>query len=228
MLMADTVMNDTVLGDYSTAVLYDAARRLEMEVGLQAVMPVARNLRVAAPAYTVKFAPANQPPQKPLNFYDIIASAPKGHILAIEVGADRWICGANISRFAQLSGMAGMVMDGCVRDIACVRERGYPIFSRGAAVTSYAGALVLAAVGGDVVCGGVTIATGDMIVGDDDGVVSLPRSRLQELLHEAEEIACLDEKLGSDIEARRPLAELNASRMRWPIRRAALQASATS
>jgi len=219
--MANTVINHVEFGEYSTAILYDAARRLDLEVGLRAVMPVARNLRVVAPAYTVKFAPADQPPKVPLNFYDIIASAPKGHILAVEVGADRWICGANISRFAQLSGMAGMVLDGCVRDIACVRERGYPIFAHGAAVTGCAGALVLSAVGRDIVCGDVTIATGDIIVGDDDGVVCLPAFRLQEILYEAEEIARLDAKLGSDIEARRPLTELQFTRVRWPVRRAA-------
>jgi 4-hydroxy-4-methyl-2-oxoglutarate aldolase len=206
---------------HSTATLYDAARRLGLETGLRAVMPLARNARIAAPAYTMRFAPADQRPKNLLNFYDVIAAAPKGHVLTIQVGADRWVCGSNTTRFAELSGMAGMVMDGCIRDIAAMRDRSYPVFGYGAAVTGYPGALVLSETGGDILCGGVNIATGDIIVGDDDGVVSLPASRLEEIHYEAEEIAWLDTKLERDIEARRPLAELHETRVKWPVRRAA-------
>jgi 4-hydroxy-4-methyl-2-oxoglutarate aldolase len=207
-------------GTHNTATLYDAGRRLGLEIALQGVAPMVRNARVTGPAYTVSFAAADQARKSSLNFYDIIASAPKGHILTVQVGADRWAFGANTSRFAELAGMAGIVLDGCVRDIAAVRARDYPIFARGAAVTGYPGALVLNAVGDEIVCGGIAIAPADIIVGDEDGVVSLPRSRLQEILYEAEEIARLDAKLESDIEARRPLPELHATRTQWSVRRA--------
>ena len=209
------------LAKHSTATLYDAGRRLGLEIALRGVMPMARKARVAGPACTVKFAPAALAPKSSLNFYDVIAAAPKGYIVTIEAGVDRWIFGANTSRFSELSGIAGMVLDGCVRDIAQIRERDYPLFARGVAVTGYPGALVMSAVGWEIVCGGAPVAAGDFIVGDDDGVVCLPKSRLQDILHEAEEIASLDAKLEGDIEARCTLEELHATRIRWPIRRAA-------
>lgn len=223
--MANNPTASVELGKYSTATLYDAGRRLGLETALRGVMPMARKARVVGPAFTVKFAPAGQAAKSSLNFYDIIAAAPRGCIVTIEAGMDRWILGANTSRFSELSGMAGLVLDGCVRDIAQIRERDYPVFARGAAVTGYPGALVMSAVGCDIVCGGMPIAVGDIIVGDEDGVVSLPQSRLRDILHEAEEIASLDAKLEGDIEARRPLEELHATRIRWPIRRMAAQRS---
>ena len=128
-----------------------------------------------------------------------------------------------MSRYAQLSGMSGMIIDGCIRDIAIVRKRGYPIFARGASPAGYSSALALAAAGGTVDCAGVTVATGDIVVADDDGVVCIPAARLQEVLYEAAEIVNLDTKLGSDIEARRPLPELHDTLRRWSSRRAAAE-----
>ncbi len=212
--------NAAALNGYGTAVLYDAARRLQLEVGLRSVMPVARGRRFAAPAVTVRFSPPEQArAASGLNFYDIIAEAPKGSALVVQAGADRWVCGGNITRFAELSGLAGFVTDGCVRDIASVRERDFPIYARGVSVAGYAAALVLAAVGEPVLCGDVAVGSGDVVVGDEDGVVCLPTARLSEIIHEAADIAALDARLGADIEAGRPLAELHASRVRWPLRR---------
>ena len=180
--MADTPIGGSSGVSYSTAVLYDAARRLGLEVGLRGVAPLARGLRVAAPAYTVQFVPADQRLKSGLNFYDIIDKAPKAHALVFGIGVDRWVFGGNLSRFAQLSGIAGLVLDGCVRDIAEVRERGYPVFAQGTSVSGYARDRVLSAAGVEIVCGGVAVGSGDLVVGDDDGVVSLPASRVPEIL----------------------------------------------
>ncbi|WP_219214002.1 RraA family protein [Variovorax boronicumulans] len=206
---------------FETSTLHDAARRLGLEVGLDAVMPLAPGMRLQGLAYTVRFGPVDATPSAPLNFYDVIAHAPKGSVLVVQVGMARWVCGANMSRFAQLSGMAGMVLDGCVRDVAAIRTRGYPMFARGVAVRSYADALAMQAVHGGIDCGGIHIESGDVIVGDDDGVVALPASRLEDILYEADQIAMLDRKLAADIEGRRPLPELHATRLQWSVRRTA-------
>lgn len=217
--MSDQVIRSLIAGNFGTSDLYDAARRLKLEIGLQSVIPVARGRKLIASAYTVRFSPIGQATATGLNFYDVISEAPKGSVLVVQVGADRWICGSNITRFAQLSGLAGIVTDGSVRDIGVVAERDYPIYARGISVVSYAAAFVLDAVGESIICGSAAVVSGDIIVGDDDGVVCLPAANLQDILFEAEDIARLDVKLGSDIEARRPLDELHASRTRWSVRR---------
>lgn len=204
---------------FSTAVLYDAARRLGLEIGLRGVAPVAGGLRLAAPAYTVSFIPAGQRPKPSLNFYDIINTAPKGSVLVFGANVDRWLFGGNVSLFAQLSGVAGMVLDGCLRDIAEVRERRFPLFARGASVSGYSRDRMLSELGGTIVCGEVTVATGDLVVGDDDGVVCLPASRVDDILFQAEDIQELDLKLARDIESRRPLSALHETRLRWSVPR---------
>lgn len=216
--MSDFQSNDLTTS-YSTAVLYDAARRLGLEIGMRGVAPVASNLRLAAPAYTVGFLPAGQRPKSGLNFYDIIDGAPKGSVLVFGANVDRWLFGGNLSLFAQLSGVAGMVLDGCLRDIAELRERRYPVFSSGVSVSGYSRDRILGELGGTIVCGEVTVSTGDLVVGDDDGVVCLPAARIDDILFQAEEIQALDEKLARDIASRRPLPALHETRLRWSVLR---------
>lgn len=219
--MSDIATAKHGVTDFSTAVLYDAARRLGLEIGLRGVAPVASGMRVAARAYTIGFLPAGQRPKSGLNFYDIINEAPKGHVFTFGVGVDRWVFGGNLSLFAQKSGSAGMVLDGCVRDVAEIRARNYPVFSAGTSVSGYARDRVLAEVGGEIVCGGVVVTSGDLIVGDEDGVVCLPAPRVSDILFQAEDIEALDLRLAADIASGRPLAELHATRTRWSVLRPA-------
>ncbi len=217
--MIDASIEDIERTTFSTAVLYDAARRLGLEIGIRGVMPMCRRSRVVGRAYTVKFVPAGQHPKTSLNFYDIVTGAPKSRVLVFGVGVDRWVFGGNLSRFAELQGVQGIVMDGCMRDVAAIRERDYPIFATGASVSGYASERMLSSVGDDIVCGGMAVATDDFIVGDDDGVVCLPKARVREILFEAEEIQQLDLTLEGDIERGLPLAELHKTRLRWSTRR---------
>jgi 4-hydroxy-4-methyl-2-oxoglutarate aldolase len=217
--MTDVPIENIEGTTFSTAVLYDAARRLGLEIGIRGVRPMSRRTRVVGRAYTVKFVPVGQHPKTSLNFYDIVTGAPKSRVLVLGVGVDRWVFGGNLSRFAELQGVRGIVMDGCMRDVAAIRERDYPIFATGASVSGYATERMLSAVGEDIVCGGIAVATEDFIVGDDDGVVCLPKARVQEILFEAEEVEHLDLTLEGDIEKGLPLADLHKTRVRWSARR---------
>ena len=207
--------------EHETSTLYDAARRLGIATGLKGVAPIAAGMRVAGPAYTVQFVEKGSRPASKRSFYDVMAAAPAGSVLLIQVGIDRWISGANMARFAELSGIAGVVMDGCVRDIGILRTRGYPIFSRGASVQGYGDFLMLGDSNVDIVCGGLDVSADSVVVGDDDGVVVLPRARLDEILYEADEIVELDKKMAEGIEARVPLAVLDQTRTQWSRRRGA-------
>ncbi|MDB5875065.1 MAG: diguanylate cyclase [Ramlibacter sp.] len=207
------------LDTYDTSTLYDAARRLGIPTGLAGVVPIRAGMRLAGPAYTVQFVEKGSRPASSYTFYDVMAAAPAGSVLVAQVGIDRWISGANMSRFAQLSGLAGIVMDGCVRDVSVLRGRGYPVFSKGVSVQGYGDFLMLGDSNIEISCGGLSISPNDTVVGDDDGVVVLPRARLEEILYEAEEIVQLDKQLAAGIEARLPLAALDEPRVQWSRRR---------
>ncbi|MBG9388001.1 RraA family protein [Caenimonas aquaedulcis] len=207
------------LDAFDASTLYDAARRLGLETGVAGVTALAPGMRVAGPSYTVQFVAKGSQPKGSRSFYDVMAAAPAGSVMVVQVGIDRWISGANMSRFAALAGISGIVMDGCVRDIGVSRSRGYPIFSKGSAIQGYGDFLMLGATGIDIQCGGLKVSPDDIVVGDDDGVVVLPRARLDDILYEAQEILELDRKLADGIEARLPLPALDEIRVQWSRRR---------
>lgn len=207
------------LQQYETSTLYDAARRLGLSTGMTGVSPLAPGMRVVGPAFTVQYVAKGSQPASARSFYDVMAAAPAGAVLVVEVGLERWISGANMARFAQLAGIAGIVMDGCVRDVAVLRSRGYPVFSRGVSTQGFSDVLSLGASNIDIQCGGLMVSPQDIVVGDEDGVVVLPGAQLEEILYEAHEIEQLDRKMAADIDARLPLSALDATRVQWSRRR---------
>lgn len=83
-----------------------------------------------------------------------------------------------------LRGIAGLVLDGAIRDLAEIRERGFPVFARG---TSPAGPHKSGGgtARGIISCGGVAVAHGDLIVADLDGVTVVPQARISATLDAA-------------------------------------------
>ena len=85
---------------------------------------------------------------------------------------------------AQRHGVAGFVVDGVIRDVAEARERGFPVLARG--VIPIPGAKDrLGALGGPVRVGGVEVQPGDIVVGDEEGVVVVPLARATHVLQAA-------------------------------------------
>lgn len=84
----------------------------------------------------------------------------------------------------QAKGIEGVVVDGACRDVAGLRALGFPVFAR--AVTPrnyhYPAGLDHGAVNVPVVCAGVLVEPGDIVIGDDDGVVVLPRRIATEIV----------------------------------------------
>lgn len=89
--------------------------------------------------------------------------------------------GELMMRDALNRGIAGIVLDGAVRDVAAIRELGFPCFAR-ASVPRGPHKGFGGTVGAPVSCGGVAVASGDLIVGDADGVTVVPQARIAEVL----------------------------------------------
>jgi 4-hydroxy-4-methyl-2-oxoglutarate aldolase len=109
--------------------------------------------------------------------------------------------GELLSTAAQVRGAAGAVMDGCVRDIKAIREMGFPVFHGGIAPLDSKGRARVMAIDVPVECAGVPVSSGDLVFGDADGLVVVPRSV------EAEVLKLAEEKLRGE---RDTLAELRA------------------
>jgi 4-hydroxy-4-methyl-2-oxoglutarate aldolase len=82
---------------------------------------------------------------------------------------------------AQKRGGVGLVIDGAVRDIPILRQIGFPVFARTSSPGSTA-KKTFGSIGRPITCGGVLVNPGDIIIGDEDGVVVIPASRAAEVL----------------------------------------------
>jgi 4-hydroxy-4-methyl-2-oxoglutarate aldolase len=146
--------------------------------------PVAPGMRMCGPAVT-SLGPDLTVRRTAINL------AEPGDVLVVAAGGVRdYACfGDGTARRMQVKGLAGAVIDGCTRDAAGIRALGFPTFALGTTARNYhypAGG-DFGAVNVDVACGGVLVRPGDVVFGDDDGVVVIPRLVAPELIDSIEE-----------------------------------------
>ncbi|MEU6371812.1 RraA family protein [Streptomyces sp. NPDC046909] len=145
-----------------------------MDIGIR---PLWDAPRVAGPAYTVRCEPGDN-----LMLHAAIHRAEPGSVVVVESGdLDYALAGGNVCAVAQRRGIAAFVVDGLIRDLAEVREAGFPVFARG--VIPIPGTKnELGTLGAPAHVGGVLIHPGDIVVADEEGIVVTPAAREEEIL----------------------------------------------
>ncbi|MBN2588582.1 MAG: hypothetical protein JXA96_01870 [Sedimentisphaerales bacterium] len=152
-------------------------------------------------ARTATFTPADKLPQgTELNLKsatDMIDSAHEGEvgIIVVEDGLNIAGIGGLMATTAKSRGLAGMVIDGGVRDIEEITSLGLPVFGR--SITPATAVNYYAAIEKDIAvqCAGVTVNPGDIIVAGTDGVVCVPKNLAEEVLKKAQEIDATETKM---------------------------------
>jgi 4-hydroxy-4-methyl-2-oxoglutarate aldolase len=146
-----------------------------MRARVKAAWPGAR---VAAPVVTVRCTPGDN-----LAIHVAVATAAQGHVLVVDVGdvAERGYWGEVLTTGAESRGLSGLVIDGGVRDVDAIAAHGFPVFSAAIALRG-ATKQSPGTVGMPVVVGGVTVSSGDWVVGDADGVTVVPAAALSTVL----------------------------------------------
>ena len=122
---------------------------------------------------------------------DVIVAAADGF-------AGAAIMGDNVAWMARNGGVAALVTDGVVRDAAGIRDIGVPMFAAGITPNSCARSGP-GRVGLPVVCGGVAVSAGDVLVGDADGVVVVPRAQLAAVVARLEQVLAAERALQARI-----------------------------
>ncbi len=132
----------------------------------------------------------------------LVATAAPGKVLMVDVG------GAPISTLGGLAALAaskrgagGVVIDGGCRDVDEIRATKLWLASRWIVPTTGKRRLKLQSIGGTVSIGGIAVSEGDLVVGDDTGIVVVPRARLLQVLEQAELIVAIDERVEARIRA---------------------------
>ncbi|PKW18224.1 4-carboxy-4-hydroxy-2-oxoadipate aldolase/oxaloacetate decarboxylase [Saccharopolyspora spinosa] len=135
-----------------------------------AVKPLHPAMAVAGPALTVDCKPADN-----LAIQHAVTLARPGDVLVVDakafLEAGPW--GDILTLYAQQVGITGLVIDGSVRDSQAIVDMGFPVFCRGICIKG-TGKNQPGKVNETIICGGVTINPGDVVVGDADGVVVVP------------------------------------------------------
>lgn len=118
--------------------------------------------------------------------------------------------GELLSTAARARGAAGCVVDGLVRDVRQIREMRFPVFHGGIGPLDTKGRARMMERDIPVECGGVRVENGDLLLGDVDGIVVVPRARADEVIAAAREKVRGEGATRKELEAGRPLAEVFA------------------
>ena len=151
--------------DQSAATLYEAAGQAgAMDAGIRPIVP---GMRVCGSALPVRCQPGDN-----LTLHAVIAVARPGDVIVADVAdyieAGHW--GEILTVAAQARQVAGLVINGGVRDVEAAQRRHFPVFSRAVSMKATV-KRVFGAINVPIVCGGAVVRPGDLVLADDDGVV---------------------------------------------------------
>ena len=166
------------IANFDTATLYEAAGQQGAMV--PEIRPLARGTRMAGPALTVACPPGDN-----LMLHAAVADAAPGDVLVAQCHDFTFgVWGEVLMTAAQARGIAGLILDGAVRDVGALERAGFPVFCRAvsmrAATKARRGILRM-----PVTCGGQLVRPGDIVVADETGVVILPVAGLDDVMERA-------------------------------------------
>lgn len=194
-----------------TGWIVDALGRLKINGCSEAVYPMSRTARrLAGRAVTVQYLPKRGTGPKVPNHYSVMRNiAQPGEVLVIAaLGTPCWLLGENQAHVAMYRGLAGICVDGCVRDADEIAELPLPVFARGAGIRPYATHLDLTGVNVPVSFAGAQIRPGDVIVADGDGMVVVPGDLAENILMQTLEIAGIEKEMEDTIRNNGSLEEI--------------------
>lgn len=175
-----------------TATLHEAAKK--QGALPSAIKPVAPQFRCAGSALTV-----HSPGGDNLWLHRALEVARPGDVLVVHTSGvyEHGYWGEIMTTMAQVRGLAGLVIDGCVRDSVLLADIGFPVFARGLCIQGTGKDFgAIGWINHPVMMGQVVVQAGDLVVGDADGVVAIAQASAAEVVavgqqREADEAAIL-------------------------------------
>ena len=174
-----TVSDETIalLAKLNTPTLANALEDLGIDGVIAGLPPAGPGLRCVGRAVTVleMTGPRGAFLASDFKVGDMIDAAGKGDVIVVSNGGapiSTW--GGTASYAAHLKGIAGLVVDGGIRDREEICELGFPAFARHMIPTTGKTRIRVEAIGGTITCSGIRVASGDIIVADGTGIVCIP------------------------------------------------------
>ena len=178
---------------------------------VQGVQPLDRPVeKMIGPAFTLRYIPAREDldrhgatPDPNAMQREAIEAIPSGHVLVMDCRADARAASAGDIYMTRLMvrGVAGVVTDGGIRDSEATKRIGLPVFCAGPSAPTNRVIHHAVDCGLPVACGGVAVYPGDVVVGDADGVVIIPRHLVDEVAGDGAEQERLEGYIQSRVAA---------------------------
>jgi 4-hydroxy-4-methyl-2-oxoglutarate aldolase len=197
-----------VIAAYAKLSTTDLCDALDLSCVMRYVIrPLWPNMpRIAGPAFTARTGRHDN-----LMFHASIYLAQPGDVIVVAAGDDEMaVAGGNVCAIAQRRGVAGLIVDGVIRDAGESRDRQFPVFARG--VSPIPGKRVGEGdINAPIRCGGVVVNPGDVVVADEEGIVVVALARADEILAKVQARVAAEAMLSLDDWERRHRAAVEAA-----------------
>jgi len=189
-----------------TTSISDALDRLGIAGQCLDIKPLDHRFRVTGRAFTILYGPAGKPAG---TVGDYIDDVPPGAVVVLDNGGreNATVWGDILTWVAHRRGVAGTVIDGACRDTHLSRDLNYPVYSRSYSMRTGKDRVQVEAMNIVVNIGDARVAPGDLLRGDADGVLVIPREHEDAVLAAAEEIDSIEQQIRALIDQGKTLAE---------------------
>jgi 4-hydroxy-4-methyl-2-oxoglutarate aldolase len=181
-----------------TATLSDALDKFGIAGQCYRIKPRDNGFRMAGRAWTLLYGPAANPPG---TVGDYIDDVPPGSVIVLDNGGrdNATVWGDILTEIAHRRGIAGTVIDGVCRDTYLCRELGYAVFSKDHWMRTGKDRVQVEATGVPVNIGDIRVAPGDIVIGDADGVIVIPKEHEEKVLDAAEAIDAAERRIREEV-----------------------------
>ncbi|MFB3885665.1 MAG: 4-carboxy-4-hydroxy-2-oxoadipate aldolase/oxaloacetate decarboxylase [Thermodesulfobacteriota bacterium] len=190
-------------GRIGTATVHEASGRKGAVDS--SIKPIARGVRICGPAFTVQCHPLDN-----LMLHKALEKAQPGDVLVATVGGhyEGGYFGGLMATSAVARSLGGLAIDGCVRDSQEIIRMGFPIFCRGFSIRGTT-KQVLGSINHPTLFGGIQVGPGDLVIGDDDGMVVVSREECKDVLEKSIQRVEAEKKKSAELKAGASSVELN-------------------
>ena len=199
------------LSRLDTCAVSDALDKLGLAGAVTGIHRFSTDRRIAGRVQTVTLALAGGTSGPPRHLCtQAIERAAPGDLIVVEqrTGVDAAAWGGNLSLGAQVRGVAGVIVDGPVRDIDDSRRLDFPVFARGRTARTARGRIVEVATNEPITVADICVSPGDYAIADGSAVVFVARVEIQRVVETAESIMQKEQAVAAAIREGRPISQV--------------------